>query len=75
MIKTKITQHKKKETKPKYPYLGKDKNSNLVVYICDEYGGVVLIPNDEYQIGEILPPIDERDFIKFEGEITLSNDN
>ena len=73
-ITTTLIPPKKREIKPKYPYLGKNKITRLIVFIFAESEGIVLIPDDEHREAEYLDTLDEDCFKFYEGEITLSND-
>ena len=63
-----------KEQKPKYPYLGKMKSENVIVFFIDKSKGLVVNDNDFYHVGNFLSIWEEKEFEPFKGSITLSND-
>ena len=61
------------------PLLVKHKESELVVLVekdgvtADQWAGVVVHPNNLYDIGESQPTFNKGSFTDFHGTVTLSN--
>lgn len=72
-MKVEVNEIKKEEKK--YPYLGySPKSGNIVLFIKEEAGIYLSVIKGSYNMGDYENGIEESDFTKFQGSITLSND-